>query len=164
MWSGKTSELIRRIDRARYANQPTITYKYSKDTRYVGRSALVSSHSNLQREAIPVTSLLAEPIPVAGTVVAIDEAQFIEGLVEFCESAADAGCIVIVSALSSDFQRKGFPRIIELIPKAEELIRLHAVCFVCKKEASFTKRTTSSEELEVIGGEEAYKAVCRKCW
>ena len=164
MWSGKTSELIRRIDRARYANQPTITFKYSKDTRYVGRSGLVSSHSNLQREAIPVTSLTTEPIPTSGTVVAIDEGQFIEGLVEFCEAAANAGCIVIVSALSSDFQRKGFPRILELIPKAEELVRLHAVCIVCKREASFTRRTTNDQELEIIGGEESYQAVCRKCF
>jgi thymidine kinase len=163
MWSGKTSELIRRIDRARYAEQPTIVYKYSNDTRYVGRSALVSSHSSLSREAVPVSSFRDVDVPT-GMVVGIDEGQFIDGLVEFCEAAADSGCYVIVSALSSDFQRNGFPRITALIPKAEELVRLHAVCFVCKKEASFTKRIVDGSEVEIIGGKESYMAVCRKCW
>lgn len=164
MWSGKTSELIRRIDRAQCADQPTILYKYENDTRYVGRTALVSSHGNLTREAVPLVSLNSEPTPARGTVIGIDEGQFIDGLVEFCERAADAGCYVIVSALSSDFQRNAFPRIAELMPKAEEIVRLHAVCFICKGEASFSKRIVSSDSVELIGGKEAYAAVCRKCF
>lgn len=164
MWSGKTTELIRRIDRAKYANQPTIVYKYSNDVRYVGRSGLISSHSNLTRDAIPITSLRSEPVPtVKGTVIGIDEGQFIDGLVEYCEMVANAGFKVIVSALSSDFERKAFPRIANLIPKTEEIVRLHAICFACKGEASFTKRIGDSKELEVIGGAEQYMAVCREC-
>lgn len=162
MFSGKTSDLLRRIDRARYAGQKTTLYKYSKDTRY-GRAFMVSSHDNVHRDAIPVTTFKDvefEP----GTVIGIDEGQFIDHLVTFAESAANAGCTVIIAALNSDFERKAFPRIEQLIPKCEDVICFHAICFDCKKEASFTKRISSNTEQEVIGGADQYKAVCRRCF
>lgn len=162
MWSGKSTELIRRIDRAKYAGQKTTLYKYSKDTRY-GRTFMVSSHGGLHRDAIPITTLKGvefEP----GSVIGIDEGQFIDHLVEFAESAANAGCTVIISALNSDFERNAFERIVEIIPKCEEIVTFHAICFDCKKEASFTRRITESKEVEVIGGSDKYKAVCRACY
>lgn len=162
MWSGKSTALIMRIDRARFAGQKTTLYKYSKDLRY-GREFMISSHGDLHREAIPVSTLKDvefEP----GTVIGIDEGQFIDHLVEFAESAANAGCTVIIAALNSDFERKAFPRIEQLIPKCEDVICFHAICFDCKKEASFTKRITLNTEQEAIGGADQYKAVCRRCF
>lgn len=162
MFSGKTSDLIRRINRAEIADQKTTLYKYSKDVRY-GREFMVSSHGNLHKNAIPVSTLKDvefEP----GTVIGIDEGQFIDHLVEFAESAANAGCTVIIAALNSDFERKAFPRIEQLIPKCEDVICFHAICFDCKKEASFTKRITLNTEQEAIGGADQYKAVCRRCF
>jgi len=41
---------------------------------------------------------------------------------------------------------------------------LSAVCIDCGKEAAFTRRTVESNEIELIGGEESYKPVCRKCF
>jgi thymidine kinase len=164
MWSGKTTELIRRIDRAHYAGQQTFLYKYSKDVRHgEDRMFMVSSHGGIHRNAIPIMSLKDVPI-VPGSVIGIDEGQFIDHLVEFAESAANQGCTVIVAALSSDYKRELFPRIADLIPKCEEEILLHAICFDCKKIASFTKRTVESKELELIGDADKYKAVCRKCF
>lgn len=164
MYSGKSSELIRRVDRAHYAGQTTFLYKYSKDIRFGDdRASMVSSHSGMHKSAIPITTLKNVEI-VPNSVIFIDEAQFIDHLLEFAESAANQGCTVVIAALSSDFNRNSFSRIAELIPKCEEVIRLRAICFECKKEAGFTKRTIDSTELEVIGGPEAYKAVCRRCY
>ncbi len=160
MWSGKSTELIRRIDRAQIAGQKTTLYKYSKDTRY-GRQFMVSSHGNVHREAIPITSLKNVPIE-HNTVIGIDEGQFIEHIAEFAESAANAGCTVIIAALNYDFQRRPFKNMIGLI--ADETITFHAICFDCKKEASFTKRITDNTEVESIGGSDQYKAVCRACY
>lgn len=165
MWSGKTTEMFRRLRRARFAGQITRLYKYARDTRFVGRAHLLSSHDRLEEEAIPVLKLDEQDI-IPNTVIGIDEGQFIEHLVEFCEAAANQGCMVIVSALSSDFNRKSFERIAELEPKCEDVIRLHAICFDCKQEASFTKKivVNDGEGVEDIGGVEKYKAVCRKCY
>jgi thymidine kinase len=162
MYSGKTTELMRRIDRAAIAGQQVVVYKYTKDIRY-GREFMISSHGDQHRAAIPVTSL-ADIAIEPGTTIGIDEGQFIDHLVEFSEAAANAGCHVIISALISDFERKSFANIALLIPKCEHLIRLHAICFDCKQEASFTKRIGAEQEQELIGGSDKYKAVCRKCF
>jgi thymidine kinase len=69
--------------------------------------------------------------------------------------------IVIVAALDGTFQRKPFGNILNLIPLAETITKLSAICLACGKEAAFTQRTISSHEIELIGGSEMYKPVCR---
>ena len=78
--------------------------------------------------------------------------------------AALAGKIVIVSALSGTYQREGFNSILDLVPKAEKIKQLHAICKLCHYQASFTLRTTAESSLELIGGNEAYMPVCRECF
>lgn len=107
---------------------------------------------------------------------------------EFAEKMANVGKIVIVAALDGTFQRVGFGDILRLIPLAESVVKLKAVCMACFNDASFTKRTTLEKEvivefyamffwsllvsnliinfvfqLEIIGGEDMYMAVCRNC-
>lgn len=64
-------------------------------------------------------------------VVAIDEGQFYSNIVEFCEDLANMGVIVMVAALDGTFQRKPFGNIINLLPVAEKVTKLTAVCVYC---------------------------------
>ena len=96
--------------------------------------------------------------------MAIDEGQFFPDIVEFSEEMADLGINVLVAALDGTFQRKPFGNIINLLPIAEKVTKLTAVCVYCSKEAAFTKRVVESQEVELIGGEEEYKPVCRLCF
>lgn len=64
-------------------------------------------------------------------------------IVECCEEFANLGKIVIVAALDGTFQRVGFGNILNLIPLAENVVKLNAVCMICFREASFTKRIGS---------------------
>ena len=77
---------------------------------------------------------------------------------------AEQGKIVIVAALDGTFQRKSFGRILELIPHAEHVIKLHAVCAVCGENASFSQRLSCQQQVQLIGGEELYRPVCRNCY
>lgn len=86
-------------------------------------------------------------------VVAIDEGQFYPDIVEFCEDLANKGIIVMVAALDGTFQRKPFGNIINLLPVAEKVTKLTAVCVYCSNEAAFTQRIIESQEIELIGGE-----------
>ena len=52
-------------------------------------------------------------------------------VVEFCDQASHEGKIVIVSALGATYLREGFNSILELIPKAEKIKQLHAICQLC---------------------------------
>jgi len=56
---------------------------------------------------------------------------------------ANLGKIVIVAALDGTFQREGFGNILNLVPIAESVVKLKAVCHSCFDDAAFTKRTSS---------------------
>jgi thymidine kinase len=72
--------------------------------------------------------------------------------------------IVVVAALDGTFERKPFGNIINLIPLAEKVSKLNAVCVYCTNEAAFTKRIVKSMEIQLIGGDDMYKPVCRPCF
>lgn len=74
------------------------------------------------------------------------------------------GKIVVIAALDGTFERKPFGNIINLIPMAEKVSKLCAVCVYCTKEAAFTKRIVESRQIQLIGGAEMYKPVCRQCF
>jgi len=76
---------------------------------------------------------------------------------------ANKGKIVIIAALDATFQRKPFD-VINLLPLAEKVIKLSAVCVVCSDDAPFTQRLVENSEVELIGGTESYRPVCRKCF
>ncbi|KAG9337900.1 hypothetical protein JZ751_027553 [Albula glossodonta] len=71
---------------------------------------------------------------------------------------------------------QAFGRILELVPLAESVVKLNAVCMQCFKEAAYTKRLGQErkplslstvegvETVEVIGGSDMYHAVCRACY
>lgn len=67
---------------------------------------------------------------------------------ECCEELANLGKIVIVAALDGTFQRVGFGNILNLIPLAESVVKLNAVCMVCFGNASFTKRTCNETKVK----------------
>lgn len=72
--------------------------------------------------------------------IGIDEGQFFSDCVEFAEQWANRGKIIVISALDATFERKAFGNILALVPLAEQVIKLNAVCMSCHKEGSFSKR------------------------
>ena len=71
---------------------------------------------------------------------------------------------MIVAALDATCVRTPFEGIAELIPKAEKVKKLQSICKLCNHRASFTFRTASSADTEMIGGEDKYMPLCRICW
>jgi thymidine kinase len=70
----------------------------------------------------------------------------------------------VIAALDGTFERKPFGDIVNLISMAEKVKKLSAVCVYCTEEAHFTKRIVASKEVQLIGGAEMYKPVCRLCF
>jgi len=162
MFSGKSTELIRRLKRYQVAKYQVLIIKYAKDVRYDVLN--ISTHDKQTLPAICATSLTdltkqAENFDVIG----IDEGQFFPDIA-WAEEMANLGKIVLISALDGTYQRKPFENIMQIIPLAESVNKLSAVCMNCFGEGSFSKRITAEESLEVIGGADKYMAVCRKCF
>ncbi|EKX33348.1 hypothetical protein GUITHDRAFT_158919 [Guillardia theta CCMP2712] len=165
MFAGKSTELMRRMRRHKLANLQCIIIKYEKDLRHGEGLDKLATHDNHRVAAVPC-SRLYDLFKEASSmdVIGIDEAQFYPDLVAFCEELAEMGKIIILSALDGDFRREPFGAVTSLVPKAESIIKLTAVCKLCHQEASFTRRTTADVALEAIGGEEMYMPTCRKCF
>lgn len=167
MFSGKSTELFRRIRREQYAGKKTIIYKYVKDTRYTTRTDLACSHDGVTEDAVPIFTFepFLDNMPHVD-VIGIDEGQFIAYLEVFCEKAADAGISVIIAGLDSNYMRKPFLNITNLISNSEHVRKLHSVCIMCGKKAAFTRKLTikMNDTIEDIGGADKYIASCRRCF
>lgn len=165
MYASKTSTLISKAERYQIANKKCIIFKFEGDTRYTSESK-VATHNNRFFDAIQVGTDITKmkSVAVLYDVILIDEGQFFTGLVDFCDSLANEGKIVIISALDGDYKRELFGEIPQLISKAEHILKLKAVCTECYQDASFTKRKIDNKEQLLIGGSESYIAVCRRCY
>ena len=163
MFSGKTTELFRRIKRYTAAHENCLVVRYEKDTRYSTNHA--STHDREMLRATGAASLGEVAAMVAEyDVIGVDEGQFYPDLVEMVEQFAAQGKKVVISALDGDFRRKPFGRVLELVPMAESVTKLTAVCTFCHADAPFTRRITSETAIEVIGGADKYVACCRACF
>eukprot|EP01130_Rhizamoeba_saxonica_P002664 TRINITY_DN12425_c0_g1_i1.p1 TRINITY_DN12425_c0_g1~~TRINITY_DN12425_c0_g1_i1.p1 ORF type:complete len:247 (-),score=49.00 TRINITY_DN12425_c0_g1_i1:55-741(-) len=164
MFSGKSTELIRRIRRYTISKRKCVVIKYNMDNRYTNTKR-VCTHDQQMYGAIACGILKdVESICNEFDVIGIDEGQFYPDVVEFCEKMANLGKIVVVAALDGTFQRKPFNDILHLIPLAEDIVKLNAVCVRCHQNAPFSQRIGLETAVEVIGGADKYISVCRSCF
>lgn len=170
MFCGKTDEMIRRLRRATIAKQNVQVFKPEIDSRY--DLVKVVSHAGSEFDASPIAisaDILAALKPDT-TVVAIDEAQFIdEGIVDVVNQLAENGIRVIVGGLDLDFRGEPFGWMPKLISQAEKVNKLHAICMVCGEDASRTQRLVNGQPAHykdpvvIVGADELYEARCRQC-
>ena len=164
MFSGKTEELIRRLNRAKIARQRVEIFKPAVDTRYDPED--VVSHNENAIKSTPVQAasqilLLANSVDVVG----IDEAQFFDNeLASVCNLLANDGIRGIVAGLDMDFQGKPFGPIPSLMASAEYVSKVHAICMRCGSLASYSHRTIKNKDLVVLGETDSYEPLCRKCY
>ncbi len=165
MFSGKTEELLRRLNRARIAKQKIEIFKPKIDVRY--SEADVVSHDENAILSTPVDSALNILLYVNDDVdvVGIDEAQFFDNtLVEVCNQLANRGIRVIVAGLDMDFMGKPFGHMPYLMAIAEYVTKVHAICMSCGSLAQYSHRKVQSEKLVLLGETNEYEPLCRECY
>jgi len=164
MFSGKTEELIRRINRARIAKQRVEIFKPAIDKRYDDTNVVSHDASSIQSIPLETSSQLLMFIDNTD-VVGIDEAQFFDPeLPEICNRLAGMGIRVIVAGLDMDYLGKPFGPIPSLMATAEYVTKVHAICMRCGDLAHYSHRTISSDKLVVLGEKDSYEPLCRKCF
>jgi thymidine kinase len=164
MFSGKTEELIRRVNRARIAGQKVEIFKPSVDKRY--HDVEVTSHNENKIISTPVDSPLNILLMVNNaTVVAIDEAQFFDdGMIYVAENLASKGIRVIIAGLDMDYTGMPFGAMPKLMAVAEYVTKVHAICVSCGDLATHSFRKVSNQALIMLGETESYEARCRYCF
>jgi thymidine kinase len=165
MFSGKSEELIRRLNRARIARQRVQVFKPKIDARYSIEE--IASHSGLKHLSRPVTTSdeLMSQVEAETQVVGIDEGQFFDsGLIAVVNVLADSGKRVIVAGLDQDYTGKPFEPMPQLLSIAEFITKTHAICVKCGSTANYSQRTVESVERVEVGASDKYEARCRRCF
>ena len=164
MFSGKTEELIRRLNRARYARQKVVIFKPRIDVRYAPDSVVSHSKQELQAIALDDPADMIENA-VGVDVIGIDEAQFFgPALVPVVERLANEGKRVVVAGLDQDFLGRPFDPMPHIMAVAEYVTKNLAICMRCGNPADRSQRLVRREATVVVGGSEAYEARCRRCF
>lgn len=164
MFSGKTEELIRRLNRAKIANQRICIFKPQKENRY-DESAVVSHDKNMI-DSVPIAASqdmygYVDDINVIG----IDEAQFFDDkLPAVCQKLAIKGIRVIIAGLDMDFRGKPFGPMPDLLAVAEYITKVHAICPHCGSLATHSYRLTEEKATVVLGEKDKYEPRCRICY
>ncbi len=164
MFSGKTEELIRRLKRAKIANQRVEIFKPQLDTRY--DDARVVSHDANSILSIPVdhsSKLLS--LAQGYEVIGIDEAQFFDlGLADVCQELALQGVRIIVAGLDMDYRGKPFGPMPALLAVAEYITKVHAICPHCGNLATHSYRLSADSSDILLGEKDLYEPRCRTCY
>lgn len=173
MFSGKTSELIRLIDREVISGKKCLIIKNKIDDRYDSESKPVkhlTTHNNYCYTGCEIeihTELNLELeryiLEKKYEAIAIDEGHFFENLTVFCNNMANNGVKIFVSTLCGSYRQHLFEEIGRLLPYSENIIFCDSICMVCKNPGSFTIRITDSEDDIDVGGNDKYMSACRKC-
>jgi len=164
MFSGKTEELIRRLNRAKFAKQKVEIFKPKIDTRYDEEKIVSHNENAIPSTPVPSSShilLMADDVDVVG----IDEAQFFDmAIVDVCIQLANSGTRVIVAGLDMDYLGKPFGPMPNLLAVAEYITKVHAICTHCGDLAQHSYRKIANDKLVVLGETDSYEPLCRKCY
>lgn len=164
MFSGKTEELIRRLNRARIAKLNVGVFKPAMETRF--SPDCVVSHDKSSIHSIAVHRATEIPaMCVDCDVVGVDEVQFFDsGIVEVVRSMANQGKRVILAGLDMDFEGNPFEPVPMLMAISEHITKVHAICMKCGDLAGFSLRLNTAKERVMLGEKDSYEARCRQCF
>jgi thymidine kinase len=175
MFSGKTSELIRLVEREVIAKKKGAIFKPSFDKRYSVKD--VVSHNGLRYDAYSIHATSSGILKLPELVreekidaVGVDEVQlFPDAIVGMLDSLASEKR-VIACGLNLNFKAEPFLNTMLLAAKADRVTYLSAVCVVCGADATRTQRLIGGRPaprdspIIVVGGKEIYQPRCRKCY
>jgi len=186
MYSGKSTRLLEIYKQCKFCNIPVTIINHSIDTRY--HNTMVSTHDKIMAPCIQTTKLsdiweyenayeelnlesnlnpkLYRHVKLRSSeVILINEGQFFEDLYEVVVDMLSFNKRIYICGLDSDFERKKFGQILDLIPLCDKVSKLTSLCSQCKDGTPgiFSMRL-SSEKQQTLVGSDNYIPVCRKCY
>jgi len=180
MYSGKTSHLVEIYNQCKFCNIYVAVINHSIDTRYDEK--LLTTHDQIKIPCIQTTLLRSiwdykdvdshfnensdRHIKLrTADVILINEGQFFEDLYEVVVDMLKHNKRVYICGLDSDFERKKFGQILDLIPLCDKVSKLTSLCSQCKDGTPgiFSMRLTSEKQQTLVGSDN-YIPVCRKCY
>jgi len=179
MFSGKTEELIRRLERVRIAGRKILLFKPTIDDRYDQNAVVTHYGREFAAHRLAPGEETIEALRAAvgaealeeAAVIAFDEGNFFsERLPGLCQELVGMGKRVIVAGLDLTFAEEPFEPMPEIMALADRVDKLQAVCVVCGGVATRSQRLIDGAPAPVdgpviqVGGVGSYEARCRNCY
>lgn len=174
MNAGKSIDLIRINHNYLENNKKTMCLTSSADTRY-GKGK-ITSRIGVSIDAISIDddTDIYEIVKNENNIscVFIDEAQFLKKkhIFQLSDIVDELDIPVICYGLRSDFQLESFEGSQYLMAIADNVEEIKTICTKCNNKKAIInariideKILTKGEQVQ-IGGNETYKALCRKCY
>ena len=184
MFSGKSTELLRRLLVEVSVGRNVLYINHSSDTRgSIDKEtpAPFSTHNPLlskgEMTKFPPNITFKSSSELKSLeffiqdfdIIGIDEAQFFSDLhIAVTYFVDNLNKHIVVSGLTGDSDRKKFGQILDLEPFCDTYTKLSSRCSMCdpslKINANFTYKKLLSANIVEIGGAELYTPLCRKCY
>lgn len=173
MGSGKTIDLLKVAYNYEERNQTVLLFSPAKDNRF--GEGKITTRIGLQRNCICVKDDMnlftyindMEKKPDA---ILVDEAQFFTKaqIIQLSDVVDYFDIPVMCYGLRADFRIEFFPGSAALMAIADSIEEIKTVC-ECGKKATINMRFVNGlavveGDQVVIGGNDTYKSVCRKCY
>jgi thymidine kinase len=183
MGAGKSLDLLKTCYNYEERGKNALIFTSAKDVRY-GENK-VKSRIGLEKKAIGVNKEfnifdyvknIDDPKPDC---ILIDEVQFFnkEHIYQLCDIVDILDIPVIAYGLRIDFKLVPFEGSSYLLALADEIEELKTLCTCCEKKATLNIRYTIKENINgeykkiitqgeqvLIGGNDSYMPLCRKCY
>lgn len=166
MYAGKTTRLIDTYNDAIDNDENVIILTHSSENRYSLNE--ISTHDLKKISCVKymsIASFIDNEINTieSSDIILIDEAQFFDDLLDVLTLVETYNKKVYVFGLDGDFKRNVFGKILELIPLCDSIEKLTSVC-KCGGNALFSNRTINNETQVLVGSNDVYEPLCRKCY
>ena len=180
MYSGKTSQIVEIYNQCKFCNISVAVINHSIDTRYDEK--LLTTHDQIKIPCIQTTKLNSiwnysildnhfneksnnHLVLRSADVILINEGQFFKDLYSVVEDMLKCNKRVYICGLDSDFERKKFGQILDLIPLCDKVTKLTSLCSQCRDGTPgiFSMRLTPEKQQTLVGSDN-YIPVCRKCY
>lgn len=170
--SGKSAELIRKINRYQIAGFNVVMIKPKIDKRSNNIKSRNGSEISCYEIEWPdeIYKVITEHESNNENInevkiIALDEAQFYSNLYPIIKDLILKGYKVVVSALDSDFKGEPFGDIIKLIILSDTVVKLTSVCMECKNDnAIFSQKLKLGGKQIEVGDLELYHPRCINCF
>lgn len=175
MFAGKTTYLMKRIQAEK--KRTCILATHATDTRFTKEEDSFINHNGdtMKHPVLRISSLqeLPDLDKDANILLAIDEAQFFEDIVEYIRTIwkkrSHPNLEIVICGLNGDFMQSPFGKepywISKLISIATDVIYLKAKCWKCKGDANYSIRNIDASDQTskfLVGGSEIYSASCHE--
>lgn len=182
MFSGKTTYILKKIDQIEDSKSTDyILIKPKIDNRYEDSDSTkidyITSHDKRRKECTSLENLIeiieevksnlksVSMTKIENFYIIIDEAQFFNDLIVFCEKCLEfnskLNVKLLICGLDGDYERKPIGQILDAIPLSDSVLKLSGKCTYCEEKSIFTNRKIKNTEQIIIGGEESYEPTCR---